>query len=302
MFAKNPWIRAVSVFPFAAICCLFAFEWYAYNLVFVPYSARRGGEDVVAVVARTLVFNALWALALWSFLRCSFSDPGFVPPDWQIRAEEWNALDQSKKSVQRPRIRQWQPGDVTMCSKCLEERPERAHHCSVCGRCVLRMDHHCPWVGNCVGFKNHKFFILMTFYGTLACAAYVASALPQLRAIFFGTSTRAMESMMLVTLAGVLAAAFSIALGALFLSHLGMLLFNLTSIEVGYGGRNPYSLGPWHNAQQLFGAWSLTWFLPVAVAHPTVDGLSYPLRDAPASWSKAPASTIGRRDDCVIEV
>ena len=55
------------------------------------------------------------------------------------------------------------------CKKCERRRPERAHHCSLCGRCILKMgehlpmmcgtqlnfeddlDHHCPWLGgNCV--------------------------------------------------------------------------------------------------------------------------------------------------------
>ena len=35
-------------------------------------------------------------------------------------------------------------------------KPERAHHCSVTGCCVLRMDHYCVWVLNCVGLLNYK--------------------------------------------------------------------------------------------------------------------------------------------------
>jgi palmitoyltransferase len=33
---------------------------------------------------------------------------------------------------------------VRRCRKCDGPKPERAHHCSVCKRCVLLMDHHCP--------------------------------------------------------------------------------------------------------------------------------------------------------------
>lgn len=29
------------------------------------------------------------------------------------------------------------------CDKCDSFKPLRAHHCSVCGKCVLKMDHHC---------------------------------------------------------------------------------------------------------------------------------------------------------------
>jgi len=47
---------------------------------------------------------------------------------------------------------------IYKCQKCKSIKPERAHHCSVCGRCVMKMDHHCPWVNNCVGESNQKFF------------------------------------------------------------------------------------------------------------------------------------------------
>lgn len=45
---------------------------------------------------------------------------------------------------------------VAVCANCKLIKPDRCHHCSVCRRCVLKMDHHCPWVNNCVGHHNYK--------------------------------------------------------------------------------------------------------------------------------------------------
>lgn len=53
---------------------------------------------------------------------------------------------------------------VSICKKCIAPKPPRAHHCSVCNKCILKMDHHCPWLNNCVGFKNHRYFFLYMVY------------------------------------------------------------------------------------------------------------------------------------------
>ncbi|KAL4081223.1 DHHC palmitoyltransferase-domain-containing protein [Scleroderma citrinum] len=48
---------------------------------------------------------------------------------------------------------------VKWCRKCWAPKPERTHHCSLCGRCVLKMDHHCPWLGSrCVGHRTYPAF------------------------------------------------------------------------------------------------------------------------------------------------
>jgi palmitoyltransferase len=50
-------------------------------------------------------------------------------------------------------------GGFRFCSKCKCWKPDRSHHCSSCGKCILKMDHHCPWFGECIGYRNYRFFL-----------------------------------------------------------------------------------------------------------------------------------------------
>ncbi|KAI2615852.1 palmitoyltransferase PFA3 [Hypoxylon sp. NC1633] len=60
-------------------------------------------------------------------------------------------------------------GELRFCKKCQARKPDRAHHCSTCRRCVLKMDHHCPWFATCIGLRNHKAFLLFLIYASLFC-------------------------------------------------------------------------------------------------------------------------------------
>ncbi|KAI1387207.1 zf-DHHC-domain-containing protein [Hypoxylon trugodes] len=76
------------------------------------------------------------------------------------------------------------PGQV--CRTCGLLKPPRSKHCSVCKRCVHRMDHHCVFINNCVGYGNQHYFLLLllstaflTSYGGalgLVCVADSARA------------------------------------------------------------------------------------------------------------------------------
>ncbi|KIW27685.1 uncharacterized protein PV07_07405 [Cladophialophora immunda] len=60
-------------------------------------------------------------------------------------------------------------GRPPFCSTCYNYKPDRAHHCSELGRCVLKMDHFCPWVGGIVSETSFKYFIQFTFWAALLC-------------------------------------------------------------------------------------------------------------------------------------
>ncbi|KAE9118654.1 hypothetical protein PF010_g8143 [Phytophthora fragariae] len=78
------------------------------------------------------------------------------------------------QSVARQRGRYPNAGDgITFCRRCRHFRPPRAHHCSVCDRCIAHLDHHCPWVNNCIGRDNYRYFF--TFLVWLAVGCYYAA-------------------------------------------------------------------------------------------------------------------------------
>ena len=61
-------------------------------------------------------------------------------------------------------------GSHRLCRTCKIFKPKQCHHCSICNRCVLRMDHHCPWMNTCIGKKNYRYFLrflISVWFGTL---------------------------------------------------------------------------------------------------------------------------------------
>lgn len=108
-----------------------------------------------------LIFNGLSILTMYTHFKTMTTDPGAVPKDARPLSTDTEELD--FEGNDRDRYKKF-------CRKCSAFKPVRAHHCSICGRCVIKMDHHCPWVNNCVGVGNHKLFLLFCFYVFVTCS------------------------------------------------------------------------------------------------------------------------------------
>lgn len=133
------------------ICAVLTWLLILYAEFVVLFVILLPGPYPIYSFINVVIYQVLTFLAITSHIRAMLTDPGAVP--------RGNA---TKEMVQRLGLRE---GEVIFkCPKCCSIKPDRAHHCSVCKRCIRKMDHHCPWVNNCVGENNQKFFVLFTFY------------------------------------------------------------------------------------------------------------------------------------------
>lgn len=137
-----------------------------------------------------IVFHFLLAMFILSFYLASTRSPGRIPLVTQQDMSYWRdgsfkvseeveaivknavanldvSLDAALKAMVKNMIvveRKKKYGSHRYCSFCTLFKPDRAHHCRMCGQCTLRMDHHCPWLANCIGYSNYKYFLLTVFY------------------------------------------------------------------------------------------------------------------------------------------
>jgi hypothetical protein len=304
-------LRFASQATMCGTISVFFFELYVYNAVYLRRILPAVEKGVYAPPFFVL-FNSLWIMAFWSYLRAHLSDPGYVPQRWYDFAEK----EGSRLMIELPRL-EWQAGVATLCKRCLLVRPERAHHCLVCNACVLRMDHHCPWINNCVGFLNHKFFLLLTTYACVALVCALSTAIPEIALcaaartglgkglfsveawrVIDRLESRDVDILLLFALVSLVAAA---AVSSVLSAHVPLALRNITSIEENYSAeRHPHPSennegntapvkekasaaphpfdqgGAAGNLAQVLGTFGPDWFLPIRPCRPLTDGIVFP--------------------------
>lgn len=141
-------------------------------------------------IMNTFFFNTLSVVAIYSHWKAMTTDPGSVPLDAKPLADDIEEIDAEASRMEGGGAGGVVSGEAIVtndlqslpnlpivtsppyrkyCKRCKAFKPVRAHHCSICGRCVVKMDHHCPWVNNCVGIGNHKLFLLFIFWVNIVC-------------------------------------------------------------------------------------------------------------------------------------
>ena len=125
---------SLHIYGCFAVCFKLLKPWF-YN-----HDSKKWG---IFGIIHIILFCSIAALACANHFLAMTSDPGAVPPDAvplpdpEKGIDEMTALNLNPAKLGR-----------RFCRRCNAYKPKRAHHCSICKRCVVKMDHHCPWVNN----------------------------------------------------------------------------------------------------------------------------------------------------------
>ncbi|EEE67131.1 probable protein S-acyltransferase 12 isoform X1 [Oryza sativa Japonica Group] len=283
-------LRGLGYLMLAFVAAIVAVSYYAV-VVYTWGPLLLGGGAAAGAAAVLVAFHLLLAMIIWCYLMVVFTDPGAVPENWRHASEEdgigvnsrtisynWDATYPNPEGQSAQKY----------CSRCQNGKPPRCHHCSVCNRCVLKMDHHCVWVVNCVGARNYKYFLLFLVYTFVETVLDTLVLLPYFIEFFRDESRRSSSpgdiAILFVTF--VLNLAFALSLLCFIGMHASLVTSNTTSIEV-HERRNSvswkYDLGWRKNLEQVFGTKKLLWFLPLYSAEDlhnigALHGLEFPTR------------------------
>merc|ERR1719262_1752968 len=204
-----------------------------------------------------------------TFYQAIMTDPGVVPPNWGFYIG-----DETKRR--------------RYCKMCNVWKPDRTHHCSICNRCILNMDHHCPWINNCVGFYNRKFFIQLLGYVYLSLIVVVLFTVPELynrfmlltRSPQLENRTWSLVTSLIIFVAFCMSLLLICTLTNFIKFHMKLVLENYTTIENlerEEGAKSKFDIGRSRNWEQVFGATTSQWWLPMhtQASRPIGDGVRW---------------------------
>ena len=125
---------------------------YAVCLVLLPPWMSETDEDGVRSLTfmghfHRLAFTSTAVLAVAAHFKAMTTDPGAVPPDALPLEENNKDVENSTKNGENgesdPMLNPPKRKGKRLCRRCNSFKPQRAHHCSVCRRCIIKMDREC---------------------------------------------------------------------------------------------------------------------------------------------------------------
>lgn len=222
-----------------------------------------------------IAFNILTILLLISYGLAIFTHPGEIPNDneWNAEEEEEDILINHSGSDELTRIQTEtkRKGGKRRCKWCIKLKPDRAHHCRVCRRCILKMDHHCPWIYNCVGWKNHKYFMLSLLYGSLTTTFLSITMFESVKKALDQPAV-SFDQIFLLLFGETLNMFLGLIVVVFFCFHIWLLFNGMTTIEFcekqviwsqKKGTASLWDRGCVNNFTDVFGSNPFLWFLPL---------------------------------------
>ncbi|KAG6448131.1 hypothetical protein O3G_MSEX005345 [Manduca sexta] len=312
----NMWCwRAFKWLPVLLIVSIVTWSYYAYVYQLCISTIESTVQECVYLV----LYHILLIMFAWSYWRTIFAEIKQIPEKYKLpEVELEKLLSAESEDAQRtilenfakdlPIVTRTMSGSVRYCNRCVLVKPDRAHHCSICARCVLKMDHHCPWVNNCVCFHNYKFFMLFLGYALIYCLFIMATCLPYFIRFWKGDfGTAASTGRYHIVFAFFVSLMFAISLGSLFGYHCYLVANNRTTLDmlINYrrlssptgqilnkmlktlvneafrapmfrsgADKNGFSIGAFNNFKEVFGNSPNLWLVPVFTSFG--DGIVYP--------------------------
>ena len=118
-------------------------------------------ESILLKSIFLVIFHFLFFLTFFSYFKTILTKSHQVPKEFWLSTNQMDSLTSfslpeeerkqlnegilKEKGLEKIVFQTTFGGFLRICQKCQIIKPDRSHHCSVCKRCILKMDHHCPW-------------------------------------------------------------------------------------------------------------------------------------------------------------
>ncbi|KAI9563284.1 hypothetical protein GHT06_010742 [Daphnia sinensis] len=283
--------NALKWIPVVFIVTVIVWSYYAY-VVQLCFSNNKFDCSIFPVFY-LVIYHVLLVMLGWSYWQTIFTPVGTVPKQFRLSAADLERFEQAEGLEAHQQILEQiarnlpaltrTPIGPRYCEKCVHIKPDRCHHCSVCGVCVTKMDHHCPWVNNCVGFKNYKFFILFLGYAFIYCIFVAFTSLPYFIQFWKVPNEVSGTGRFHVLFLFFVSIMFSISLVSLWGYHIYLVLHNRSTLEAFRApifrsgpDKDGFNLGKYNNFVEVFGDRKSYWLLPIFTS--MGDGVTFPQR------------------------